>query len=104
MRRQFFHVKILRRALFALPCVGILVTAYLAGNPVPAHYMLRYWEVHRQEIEQYDDRQAIIGLSSVAAMIIWCIVFGKDEPLLKRIGWGLVVLGFYFAIDIRLID
>jgi hypothetical protein len=97
-------LKAFRRALFVLPCVGILVAFYLSQTAYPAHYMLSYWKVHHEEIERYDDRQTLIGLSSGAAMLLWCMVFRKEERLLSRVGWFLAVVGIYFAIDIRLID
>ena len=97
-------MKAFRRALFALPCVGILVVFYLSQTAVPAHYMLSYFKLHYKEIEQYDDRQILIGLSSGAAMFLWCIVWGKEERLLARVGWFLAILGILLSFDIRLID
>jgi hypothetical protein len=104
IRGCFFGLKAFRRALFALPCIGILVAFYLSQTAFPAHYMLSYWKVHHKEIAQHDDRQILIGLSSGVAMLFWCIVFGKDERLLARVGWFLAILGIFLSFDIRLVD
>jgi hypothetical protein len=95
-------MKAIRRTLFALPCIGILVTFYLMWTAVP--YTVGWLRIHHREIEQYDDRQILLGLCSGAAMSLWCIVFRKQERLLTKVGFLLAILGVILGLDIRLVD